>query len=314
MTTRPDPFKPTRGGSRGPVVPVDPRQNIEQHGIHGDRPVSASRRIVMVPIERIRPGRYQKRETVNVAQFQQLKDQIQELGLNYVAILCVDPDDNAFYNPMMGGNLRIQAAKELGIMEVTAILRDYDQEALAKGTYFENNGRQPFTLVDEGLIFQQLQEDKGWTQEEIAEKLLVPGGRSHVALCLLTATAPPDIQEMLRHDPRRGSRCFYYLRKLDELGEEKAIQLRAPIIRDFLIGKISTDEVKILVQQILQREQGETRQEISLDEARRQNKITTTIKTFQRFEKEIGTGAPSAAERETLLDLKKKIESILERD
>lgn len=313
MTTRPDPFKSPRP-SRGPVVPVDPRQNIEQHGIHGDRLAPASRRIVMIPIERIRPGRYQKRETVNAEKYQQLKDQIKELGLNFVAIVCVDPDDNNFYNLLMGGHLRTQAARELGIAEVSAIIRDYDQEAMAKGTYFENNGRQPLTLIEEGLIFKQLQDDKKWTQEEIAEKLLVPGGRSHVALCLLTVTAPPDIQEMLRHDPRRGSRCFYYLRQLDELGEEKAIRLRAPIIHDFLLGKISTDEVKILVQQILQREQGEVVQDISFDEARRQNKIATTVKTFQRFEKEIGIGAPSVAERETLLDLKQKIESILERD
>lgn len=297
-------------------APIDPAQSLQQHGVHGDRQgsMSPSRRVIMIPIERIRPGRYQKRETINPEKYQQLKNQIKELGLNFVAIVCVDPDDTSYYNPMMGGHLRIQAASELGITEVAAILRDYDQETLAKGTYYENNGRQPLTLIEEGLIFKQLQEDKGWTQEEIAEKLIVPGGRSHVALCLLTVTAPPDIQEMLRHDPRRGSRCFFYLRRLDEeLGEERAAQLRAPIIRDFLIGKISTDEVKILVEQALQREKDHSNQALSLEEAKRQNKIVTTVKSFQRFEKEIGTGTPSATERETLLDLKKKIEDILER-
>ena len=312
MTT--NPYK-----KRTVSTPVDPAQTIQTHGIHGNREtsamqVTASRRIVTIPIERIRPGRYQKRETVNTEKYQQLKGQIRELGLNFVAIVCVDPEDANFYNLLMGGHLRIQAAAELGITEVSAIIREYDREAMAKGTYYENNGRQPLTLIEEGLIFKQLQDDKGWTQEELAEKLLVPGGRSHVALCLLTVTAPPDIQEMLRHDPRRGSRCFYYLRQLDVLGEEKAIALRAPLIHDFLIGKISTDEVKILVEQILAREQGIEQEEVKLEDVRKLNNITSTVKSFRRFEKEIGEATPTEQVRLELLQLKTKIESILSRE
>ncbi|HYU75984.1 MAG TPA: ParB/RepB/Spo0J family partition protein [Ktedonobacteraceae bacterium] len=316
MTT--DPFK-SRKASKMTVQ--DPAQALQQFGVHGNRqsqelpalPPTTSRRLMTVPVSTIRPGRYQKRESVDPEKYQQLKDQIQELGLNFVAVLCVDPDDNAFYNPMMGGHLRIQAAAELGITEVSAILREYDRVALAKGTYFENNGRQPLSLIDEGLIFKQCQEDEGWTQEEIATKLLVPGGRSHVALCLLTVTAPPDIQQMLRKDPKRGQRCFYYLRQLDVLGEEKAMELRAPLIRDFLLGKLSTDEVQLLVKQILHREQGEAEQQVSLDDVRRQNKISSTLKSFRRFEKEIGQTVPSPAEREALLKLKEKIDGILGR-
>jgi ParB/RepB/Spo0J family partition protein len=307
----------TQNPYRRRTAPTDPAQSLQQYGIHGTRqepsPTPSSRRIVMVPLASIKPGQYQKRERVDPQQFEQLKDQIRELGLNFVAILCVDPDDNNFYNPMMGGHLRIQAAAELGITEVSAIIREYDRTAMAKGTYFENNGRQPLTLIEEGLLFKQCQEDEGWTQEEIAKNLIVPGGRSHVALCLLTVTAPPDIQEMLRKDPKRGQRCFYYLRQLDVLGEKKAIELRAPLIQDFLLGKISTDEVQLFVKQILHREQGEAEQQVSLDDVRRQNKISSTIKSFQRFEKEIGQAIPNPAEREALLKLREKVDGILER-
>ena len=313
-----DPFKSRR--STPPKVPVqDPAQGIQHYGIHGDRqqeqpaPLPTSRRITTVPIERIRPGRYQKREVIDTVKYQQLKDQIQELGLNFVAVLCIDPEDANFYNPMMGGHLRIQAAGEVGITEISAIIREYNRLALAKGTYFENNGRQPLSLIDEGLIFKQCQEDEGWTQEEIAKHLLVPGGRSHVALCLLTVTAPPDIQAMLRKDPKRGQRCFYYLRQLDILGEERAIQLRAPIIRDFISGKISTDEVAVLVKQLLQGTQAVAENPVSLNDVRRKNTITSTIKSFRRFEKEMGHTTPSQEERETLMELRAQIDGILER-
>jgi ParB/RepB/Spo0J family partition protein len=318
MTQRSDPFKKREGKPSAKQSPVDPANGMKTYGVHGEReaPVvlpPTSRRIHTVPISAIRPGRYQKRESVDPERYQQLKDQIQELGLNFVAILCVDPDDATFYNPMMGGHLRIQAAAELGITEVSAIIRDYDRMALAKGTYFENNGRQPLSLIEEGNVFKQCQEDAGWTQEEIAKNLIVPGGRSHVALCLLTVTAAPDIQEMLRRDPKRGQRCFYYLRQLDELGEERAIELRAPIIADFLAKKISTDEVRIKVEQILQSERGEASSVLTLEEVRRQHTITSTMKNFHRFEKEIGTTAPSQKERETLLTLRQKIEDLLDR-
>lgn len=303
-----------------PKLPVrDPSENIQAHGVHGQRestpaPSATSRRVVMVPIERIRAGRYQKRETIDQAQYAQLKEQIRDLGFQFVAVLCVDPDDAAYYNLMMGGNIRIQAARELGITEVSAIIREYDREALAKGTYFENNGRQPFTLIDEGLVFKQCQEDMGWTQEEVAEKLLVPGGRSHVALCLLTVTESPDIQEMLRRDPKRGQRCFYYLRQLNVLGEETAIMIRKPIIEDFLLKKISTDEVAILVKQKLQEYQGTSDEPApSVESARRHSQMTSTVKSFQRFEKHIGEAIPSEAERAALLSLKEKIDELLGR-
>lgn len=310
----PDDFK-----SRQPKTKIslqDPRESMLQHGVHGDRPQSSSRRLTMISIDRIRPGRYQKRESVDPEKYQQLKDQIRDLGFNFVAILCVDPDNQDYYNLMMGGHLRIQAAGELGITEVPATIRDYNSLDLGKGTYFENNGRQSLTLIEEGLIFKQFQEDEGWTQEEIATKLIVPGGRSHVALCMLTVTAPPDIQEMLRQDPKRGNRCFTYLKQLDVLGNERAIELRGPIIHDFLLGKLSTDEVQVMVQQILAREQGGQDNDddsVSLPIVRRQNKISSTIKSFRRFEKEIGEAVPSSGEREALSRLKTKIDSILER-
>ncbi len=312
MTTREDPFKKRK-------VPVaDPALTLQQHGVHGDRhdrmqASLPSRRLITVPIEKIRPGRYQKRESVDPEKYQQLKDQIADLGFNFVAVLFVDPDDDAFYNPAMGGHLRIQAASELGITEVLAVIREYDRVALAKGTYMENQGRQPLTLVEEGLIFQECQDDLGWTQEEIAKNLIVPGGRSHVALCMLTVTAAPDLREMLRKDPKRGQRAFYYFRQLDELGQERAMELRAPHIADFLIGKISTDEVRLIMKQILDKEHGQTEEPVSLDQARREHKITSTLASFQRFEKEIGAAPVSSTERETLETLKTKIEEMLAR-
>jgi ParB/RepB/Spo0J family partition protein len=264
--------------------------------------------VVTIAISKIRPGRYQKRETVDPKLYQQLKDQIKDFGLNFVAVLCRDPDDPNFYNLMMGGHLRLQAAEELGTTEVQAIVREYDRTDLMKGTYFENNGRQPLSMVDEGLFFKQCQDDEGWSQEEIAKKLLVPGGRNRVALCLLAAKASADVQEMLRKEPKRGQRCFTYLSRLDVLGEEKAIELRMPLIQDFLLGELSTDDVKDKVEEILQNEMGADRE---ADTAGKK-KTTTLVKGFDHFIHKIGQRPLRSDERQDLLDVRRKIDDLLE--
>jgi ParB/RepB/Spo0J family partition protein len=274
--------------------------------------------VATVAISKIRPGRYQKRETRDEEKYQQLKDQIQELGFQFVAVLCPDPDDPAYYNLMMGGHLRVQAASEVGITEVSAIIREYDRMALAKGTYFENNGRQGLTPMEEGLIFQQCMDDEGWTQQEVVEKLVVTGGKTYISFCTNAATAASDLQEMLRKEPGRGRRCFYYLQRLDDLGQERAMELRAPIIKDFLDGKITTDEVDIRVKRVqkgseapLQGDAG--REQDFADDIKQQSVILSTVKSFHRFEKIIGASVPTPEVRDSLLTLRQKIDSILDR-
>lgn len=295
---------PMRKPSNGQEMP----SWASEHVTDTNHPLSPPSRIVTVPISEIRPGRYQKRETVDPKLYQQLKDQIKDFGLHFVAVLCRDPDDPNYYNLMMGGHLRLQAAEELGITEVNAIIREYDRTDLMKGTYFENNGRQPLSMVDEGLFFKQCQEDEGWSQEEIAKKLLVPGGRNRVALCLLAAKASADIQEMLRKEPKRGQRCFTYLSRLDVLGEERAIELRMPLIQDFLAEKLSTDDIKDRVEEILVKETGETEQKSETAK----KKTTTLIKGFDHFIHKIGERPLSPTERQDLLEVRKKIDMLLE--
>jgi ParB/RepB/Spo0J family partition protein len=220
---------------------------------------------------------------------------------------------------MMGGHLRLEAASELCIEDVSAIICDYDQLALAKGTYYENNGRQRLTPIEEGRIFEQCMKDRSWTQEEVAEHLVVPGGRKYISFCITAANADADVQEVLRREPGRGRRCFSYLLRLDELGREKAMKLRQPIIEDFLAGKISTDAVELRVSRILERERNSEAQEgadeskETIEDIKLQSKILTAQRSIDGLEKKIGVSAPSQSVRESLLKLKEKIEAILGR-
>jgi ParB/RepB/Spo0J family partition protein len=344
MSEKPKPKASTRDVIRNAVQrrrePPSDLQSAPSGGLiqslHGPEPVQVNDLAVQpvaeqgdqgafttVKIASIRPGKYQKREKRNEESFQQLKDQIQDLGFRFIAMLCRDPDDPTYYNPMMGGHLRLEAAKELGIEEVPAIIYDYDDLAMAKGTYYENNGRQQLTPIEEGQIFKQCMKNHNWVQEEVADHLAVPGGRKYVSFCVTAANADPDIQEVLRKEPGKGRRCFSYLLRLDELGQERAVKLRKPIIEDFLKGSISTDAVEIRVKHILERERNlevkDQEQEHagndieSLEDIKLRSKILTAERSIDGIEKKIGGSVPSLPVRESLLRLKAKIDNLLER-
>ncbi len=281
----------------------------------------------LVPIDSIRPGPYQVRMLVDPEKDEQLRKQIktdlEKHGtLQFVFVVSVDQDDEQFYNPKMGGHRRLKIAQELGVNEVFIWIDSYDQEELARGTYFENNpgARQDLTIVEEGELFRRVQQRLGWTQMTIAERFSVEGGQPHVARCIQAASYPDDIRQMLFRDPERGMRAAEKLAQLEALGSERGREARAPLIEAFLEKKLSTDSIQIAVDRILGRasfeEGGQTQQEpaLPIEQLRRLERATTARKSFGRYLREIGEARPSDEERAELEMLHQQIEVILARE
>ena len=281
----------------------------------------------LVPIDSIRPGPYQVRVVVDPQKDEQLRKQIKtdlekHETLQFVFVVSVDQEDTHFYNPKMGGHRRLKIAQELGVSEVFIWIEEYDQEELARGTYFENNrgARQDLTIVEEGELFRRVQQTLGWTQATIAERFYVEGGQPHVARCIQAASYPDDIQHMLFQDPERGMRAAEKLAQLEALGPEQAREARAPLIEAFQAKRLSTDSIQIAVDRILGRiaqEDGEQVQQetssLPVEQLRRLERATTARKSFARYLREIGEAQPSAEERTELEMLRQQIESILAR-
>jgi ParB/RepB/Spo0J family partition protein len=325
---------PTRLGKKeADIDPLQRARELAQQSVAssdtdeaGERPQPEVnvllQRLKVVPIGRLRPGRYQKREKIDQEKYRQLVGQMKSEGLRYIFFVSVDQEDDSFYNPTMGGHIRLMAAKEVGIQEVLIFQEDYDQLRMAKGSVFENQGRQDLDIVAKGKTFQLFREDFGWTQERIAKELLIEGGRDHVARCMLAAESAPDIQAMLMQDPDRGFRVLTYLRQLDVLDEGKgnqgrAARARAPIIAAFLNREISTDGVKVAVDQVLrpsaEQPTFEGQSTFQVEVIRRTERITATRKSWQRFLKEVGDAVPTQGERDELLALRREIDAVLAR-
>lgn len=299
--------------SSGSAFFAQARAEAEQEDVQHSLP-PWMRNLQLVPIERIKPGRYQarKEEAKDQAIYQQLETQMQsdyERGqLRLFLSVMPDPDDPTFYNPSRGGHRRIEIARRIGVKEILCFVEDvYDAKELLRGTYAENLGRQNLTMIEEGYIYQAaLDDNPDWTQDDVAAHLHVSGGRMHVAHCIRSINYASDIQAMIYAAPERSKRVASALAKLDPLPD--AAKKRVKIIADFLSEKLTVDQVEVMVERLLN-----GKKPLGVKEIARIERIQSTRKGFARYLKEIGAQKPDEEERRELEGLFREIQEILAR-
>lgn len=303
-------------------------QRAKQLASNEDTRDARLQELKIVPIGKVRPGFFQSRLIVDHEKDERLRKRMQadlKNGriLRHVFPVVIDPDDTTFYNPKMGGHRRLKIAQELGMTEVCVWVDEYDTEELARGTYSENDPatRQDLNVVEEGLFFQRALSKLGWTQTELAEKFEVEGGQSHISRCIQAASYATDIQEMLFQDPERGMRAAVILNQLEVLGEEKAKDLRKPLVAAYLAenprDRLSTDALQIAVDRLLHPspslEEPPATILAPVVQLRRLERISGIDKSVERLKKEIGNDPPTLEERQKLQASLNALQEILAR-
>jgi ParB family chromosome partitioning protein len=146
----------------------------------------------MLPLDRLRRGRYQPRSKMDPASLAELALSIKEQGV--MQPILVRPVDGGRFE-IVAGERRWRAAQQAGLREVPALVRNVpDQSALAVAL-IENIQREDLNPLEEAKGLQRLIEEFGLTHDAAAKAV----GRSRSAvsnLLRLTALAPP-VQEYL---------------------------------------------------------------------------------------------------------------------
>lgn len=293
----------------------------------------------IVAIDRIRPGEYQFRDELDEANDQEYldlrarilasleKQPGEEKILEHVWKVAPEPGNNYYLNPIFGGHRRLQICKEAGVKHAIVWIKEYDEDDMAIGNYDENKGRKDTSLLEDARLFRALKERRKWTQEAIAQRLGVRGGRDHVARCVLLLDYAPDIQEMASRDPERGIRAAGELARLDKhFPPEKAKELRVPLIAGFYHEdskkRYTTDMLKLKVDKlILDRDAimaGETKEEpmatpIQDEILKRLARAVDSRKRFALYLKSLGDQPPWPDERAELESLRREIDEVLAR-
>jgi ParB family chromosome partitioning protein len=96
---------------------------------------------------------------------------------------------------LIAGERRWRAAKRAGLPTIPAVVRTVDDEASLEQALVENLHRQDLNALEEAAAYQQLIEDFGLTQEQVAKR--VGKSRSAVANHLRLFQLPPAVQKLV---------------------------------------------------------------------------------------------------------------------
>jgi len=145
-----------------------------------------------VPIGQIEPNPYQPRNHFDEESLAGLTASIRELGvLQPVLVREIERDRYA----LIAGERRWRAAKRAGLQFIPVIVRDVSDELTLQHALVENLHRDDLNPLEEAAAYQQLIEDFGMTQEEVAQR--VGKSRSAVANLLRLFQLPPQVQRYI---------------------------------------------------------------------------------------------------------------------
>jgi ParB family chromosome partitioning protein len=143
-----------------------------------------------LPVTTIQPNPHQPRTTsLDEEKLAELAASIEKHGL--IQPLIVTEQKGQFY--LIAGERRWRAAQIAGLEEVPVVIKEATPQDMLELAIIENVQRADLNALEEAYAYQQLVEDFGMTQEEVAES--VGKARSTVANLLRLLTLPQNIQQ-----------------------------------------------------------------------------------------------------------------------
>ncbi|MFA6957657.1 MAG: ParB/RepB/Spo0J family partition protein [Thermoanaerobaculia bacterium] len=156
------------------------------------QPVGHSGSALELPIESITPNPYQPRKTFGDAAIRELSESVRSHGI--VQPLLVTRNGDKYQ--LIAGERRFRAAKLAGLTTVPAIVKD---PIVGLGALeialIENIQREDLNPIEEALAYQQLHDEFGLTQEEVAKR--VGKERSTVANSLRLLRLPDAVKKLV---------------------------------------------------------------------------------------------------------------------
>jgi ParB family transcriptional regulator, chromosome partitioning protein len=145
-----------------------------------------------LPISQITPNTFQPRNHFDEEALVSLSASIQAVGVLQPILV---RQTGAQEYELIAGERRWRAARRAGLQTVPAIVRPTEDVRSLEQALVENLHREDLTPLEEAAAYQQLVEEFGHTQEEVAQR--VGKSRSAVANTLRLLHLPPSIQRLL---------------------------------------------------------------------------------------------------------------------
>lgn len=172
--------KKVLGRGLGALIPQKEREAPPANGL------------MEIAIDQISPNPYQPRKTFNEASIDDLARSVSEHGI--VQPLVVTRHGDRFR--LIAGERRYRAAQKAGLTTVPVVVKELVQESDAlQVALIENIQREDLNPMEEAIAYEQLHQEFGLTQEEIAKR--VGKERSTVANFLRLLKLPDRVKKLL---------------------------------------------------------------------------------------------------------------------
>lgn len=146
-------------------------------------------RYAELPLGAISPNPKQPRASFDEAAHKELVHSIREIGLLQPVV--VRPIEGGKFQ-LVAGERRLRAVTDAGLTQIPAIVRETSDDHLLRDALLENLHRVALNPLEEAAAYQQLLEDFGGTQEELAMRLGL--SRPQVTNTLRLLKLPPAVQ------------------------------------------------------------------------------------------------------------------------
>lgn len=124
-------------------------------------------RELYIKLSLIEPNREQPRKDFNEEMLQELADSIKQYGVLQPLLV----KKKGEYYEIIAGERRWRAAKLAGLKEVPVVVREYSKQESMEIALIENVQREDLNPIEEALAYQQLMNEFGLKQDEIAARV-----------------------------------------------------------------------------------------------------------------------------------------------
>ncbi len=191
-----------------------------------------------VPIEQIAPNPWQPRRSMREEALQELAASIREHGL--IQPLIVTQTPNGYQ--LVTGERRWRAAQMAGLRTVPVIVKEVSERDKLELALVENLQRADLNPLEEAMAYQQLSEEFGLTQAQIAQR--VGKSRAAVANAMRLLRLPDGVKRALVE----GEISEGHARALLPL-EEEALQME--VVQRIRREGLNVRQVESLVRRLL---------------------------------------------------------------
>jgi ParB family chromosome partitioning protein len=224
-----------------------------------------------LPLDLIRPGRYQPRSVFDEDKLSELADSIRAQGV--VQPIVVRPLEDKGYE-LIAGERRWRAAQMAGIDEIPAVVRDVPDEAAVAMALIENIQREDLNPLEEASALRSLIDEFKMTQQQAADA--VGRSRPAVANLLRLLELMQEVKDLvdLRQIEMGHARALLSL--------EDSLQVQAA--REVARKRLSVRETENLVRRLQQSAKKKGNRRVDPDILRLQERIGNALGTRVRIQ------------------------------